>query len=137
MERDGSVNIYVPMKAAIKVVDTLNDCDVEWDNLITDKLRDLKRYRMAVIPYWILRETGKIIKKHHCSPDNKTSHDELCKYLYTYFFPYALKPTKVPHKDIIDLFFSKLCQKIKECSLLDISDHRRSDYYAREHTRYG
>jgi hypothetical protein len=123
IKSEGSaVNIYVPKEAAKEVVDVLNNNGAQWENFITDKLRDLRTYRMAVIPYQIIREAGKIMKKHRCLADNELNHDELCEYLHTIYFPSVLEPTKVPHEDYIDLFFSKLCQMIKECSLRELED---------------
>jgi hypothetical protein len=55
MESERStVNIYVPKEAAKEVVNILNHSDIQWDNSITDKQRDLRMHRMDVTPYRIL-----------------------------------------------------------------------------------
>jgi hypothetical protein len=104
------------------VVDILNNDGAQWENIITDNLRHLRRYRMAAIPYRIIWETGKIIKEHCCLEDNELNHAELREYLNAVYFPSVLKPTEVPHQDFIDLFFYELCQMIEQCSLRKLED---------------
>jgi hypothetical protein len=126
MESKGStVNIYVPQEAAKEVINVLNHSDILWDNLVTKKLRDLKTHGMAVLPYRILWETGKIIKSYYANDDN-VNYAEKCSYLYEKYFPYAInqmEPTNVPHKYFIHLFFHELCQAINQYSVAKLKDN--------------
>jgi hypothetical protein len=89
MESEDSTNIYVPKSAANEVVNILNDSEIQWDSLITDKVRDLKTHRMAVIPYRILLEAGEIMKSYHAK-DDRVNYHEACNYLMQEYFPYAM-----------------------------------------------
>jgi hypothetical protein len=79
--RNRPINIYVPKRAAKKIVNILNDSDIHWDNFIPDKLRDLRMHGMAVISYRILWETGKIIKIYYADGDG-VNYLEVCNFLF-------------------------------------------------------
>jgi hypothetical protein len=107
MESKDSMNIYVSKTAANEVVNILNCSGILWDNLITDKVRDLTTHQMAVIPYRIPLETGKIMDSSYTKGD--------WTYLYEQHFPHAISrmgSNDKPHKYFVDLFLIHLCKAI-------------------------
>ena len=110
-----TLHIYIPSNPEVltSVVNVLSHCNVEWDNLLVNKINDFDKYGVATIPHSVCRAIAAALSKY-VQPE--FSIDDAINHLFAHLlatFTHQVEGISLSER-MVEQFIKCFCQRCKD-----------------------